>query len=158
MNQTVDILIKRASNIIKDPIVLDEQEINFVEQKLGVTFPEDFKAINQQIGYESFDFFDYYSFNCGVIEETVYYRNKEKLPHNYLVLTSDDVSFLLLKLKPDNTSEVIWCDEPDFYNLCRKGKMEYKATVFKSFTDFYEFLLDEEEKLIEEEKKDNKAS
>lgn len=149
---------KLKSIIDEHKVPLSDAALNNIAQICPhKKLPLDFITLNKKHRADFFSFFDFFNFGNkeGVVEETLYYREKENLPHNYIVLFSDDVSFVLLKTLPDKASEVIWCDEPDFYNLCRKGRMEYKATVFNSFTDFYEFLLDEEEKLIEEEKKNS---
>ncbi len=114
--------------------------------------PQDFSILNKICRCDFFQFFDFYNFDSegGVIRETLYYRKDYNLAENYLVLFSDDVSFVLLKTSPD-TSQVIWCDYLDFFNLCDSKPMEYDPTIFPTFTDFFEFLLDEEEKLRAEE-------
>jgi hypothetical protein len=146
MTNIIDDLIKKAQKIISDPIVLNDFEIKQVEKSLGICLPEDFKEINKKIGYESFNFFDYHNFGQGVIDETLFYREKKKLPSDYLILASDDVSFLLLEIVDSKRSKIIWCDCEDFFNLCQEKKMLYKPTVFNNLYDFYIFLLDEEKK------------
>lgn len=70
----------------------------------------------------------------------------------------DDVSFLLLKTKSLDESEVIWYAYQYFFNLCDGKPMEYNPTIFPSFTDFFEYLLDEEEKMQAEDAELNKTT
>lgn len=61
------------------------------------------------------------------------------------------MSFLLLKTKSLDESEVVWCAYQHFFNLCDGRPMEYNPTIFPSFTDFFEYLLDEEQKMQAED-------
>ena len=70
----------------------------------------------------------------------------------------DDVSFLLLKTKSLDESGVIWCAYKDFFILCEGKPMEYNPTIFPSFTDFFEYLLYEEEKMQAEDAELNKIT
>lgn len=145
-----DELITKAKILSKAP-ELESREINRLEKELSVVLPEDFKYISNQYDYEYIDFFDFYSFATGIINQTKGLRKSWELPQKYLVLSEDDVSVLLLKTISVNQSEVILCDEPDFFNLCAGKPMEYNPTIFKNFTDFFEFLLNEEERMQAED-------
>ena len=140
-----DVLVNKAKTLNKAPI-LSAQKISQLEQKLQVILPNDFKYINNQYDYEYICYFDFYSFPIGNTEETLFYRNKHKLGNNYIVLFWDGAFFVILYTISSEKSQVIWCNSPDFFNLCDGKPMEYKPTIFQSFTDFFEFLLDEEEK------------
>ena len=144
-------LIEKARELRIAPI-LEKEEILKLEKQLQVILPEDFKYINSVYDYEYIGFFSFYSFSCGVIEETLYYREKYTLNNNYLVLSSDGSDFLLFYIKSNDESKVVWCTYNDFFNLCEGKPMEYNPTIFPSFTDFFEFLIDEEEKMQAEEK------
>jgi hypothetical protein len=143
-------LINKANTLCKAPI-LDRKEILQAEKKLEVILPNDFKYINSLYNYEYIGFFDFYSFSFGVIEETLYYRTHYNLDNNYLVLSSDGSDFLLVNTKSLSESKVIWCSYNDFFNLCDGKPMEYNPTIFESFTDFFEYLVDEEDKMQSED-------
>ncbi|WP_375333523.1 SMI1/KNR4 family protein [Candidatus Tisiphia endosymbiont of Xenochironomus xenolabis] len=150
----VNSCIKRVSLLKQDSKPeLSEEMVKNVEIKLNIFFPEDFKILCNFYGYDFFRLFSFYNFEDeeGVIEETKYYRKKHNLPSNYLVLFSDDVSFVLLKIISTDKSKVIWCDYQDFFKLCEGHPMQYNPTIFPSFVDFYEYLLDEEEKIRAED-------
>ncbi len=135
-------------------IPMNEETYSNIESNLCIKFAKDFIELNNYHRYDYLDYFDWFSFDYGVTEETRWYREREKLPHNYLVLSKDDTYFLLLHTISNTKSEVIWCDCEDFFHLCDGEPMEYKPTIFPSFTDFYEFLLDEEEKIRAEEEEE----
>lgn len=147
-------IINRIKNLeLNQP--LKSEEISKVESELNIKLALDFKEINNICSYEFIGLFDFLNFgltnNQSVIAETQYYRENHNLPNNYLVLAEDDVYFVLLKIVSPQKSEVIWCDYEDFFNLCEGKEMKYSPTIFPSFTDFYEYLLDEEEKMRAEE-------
>jgi hypothetical protein len=151
-NDKIEILLKRINNLdlIKNLDVnpfLTVTEVNNVERELQLTLPNDFKRICSYCSYEFLGGFEFYSFDIGVIKKNLEFRKNYNLPNNYIVLVQeDDVAFILLKTISTEKSEVIWCDYQDFFNLCDGEPMVYNPTIFPSFTDFYEFLLDEEEK------------
>jgi hypothetical protein len=59
--------------------------------------------------------------------------------------------FLETQDSPDKPSPVIWCDEMDVYNLCDTGEFKYNPTIWPSFTDFFEYLVEQEEKMQAED-------
>jgi hypothetical protein len=152
--EKIQVCINRASFWKKNSAAeISVTVIKNVERGLNVFFPNDFKVLCEFYGYDYFRLFDFLNFERvdGVIGETLYYRSNHGLAENYIVLFSGNVSFVVLHIESSNESEVIWCDYLDFFNLCDGLPMEYKPTIFPTFTDFYEFLLDEEEKLRAEE-------
>ena len=152
INEKIDNCIQRVSLLKKDHKPESSEEvIKNAETKLNILLPKDFRILCTFYGYDYFHLFEFYNFDIGVIEETLKFRKNCNLPHNYIVLTQDnDVSFVLLKTISAEESEVIWCDYMDFFNLCDGKPMVYNPTIFATFTDFYEFLLDEEEKSLAE--------
>jgi hypothetical protein len=147
-NNKMQTIVKRVNKIddeYKIPLTVESLN-NLARICPGKNLPEDFLSLNKVCRGDFFSFFDFYNFDQGVVNKTLYFRDRKGLPDNYLLLFLDDVSAVLLKLISDKVSEVIWCDVPDLYNLCDGLDMEYKTTKFSTFTDFYEFLLYEEEK------------
>lgn len=158
MNQRIDTIIKRAYSTRCDPIILTEQEINVVEKALDVHFSKDFKDLNKKFGYESFRSCAFNSFSDDddptcVVNYTLEAR-KRGLPKDSLLLYEDDALAIIFNTKE---YKVFWLAVEDLENYCINKDLLYEYMIFNSFTDFYEFLLDEEEKLIEEEKQHNQA-
>jgi hypothetical protein len=149
--------LTNRAKALYETISLTLEEIYYVQAKLNVELPDDFKKLCISCSYEISYPFDFLNFGTddGVIGETQYYRKNYSLPDNYMILSQqDDVSFVLLKAISVDKSEVIWCDYQDFFNLCNSKSFQYNPTIFPTFTDFYEFLLDEEEKMRAEENND----
>ncbi len=162
-NDRIKQLKTRASELVNEMFPLNDEQIEHVEKSLNVILPEDFKILCKHCSYESFSFFENHTFRNNNINNVMYnseviFRTRDdrkilNLPHEYILLSgNDDGGALILKTIDDKNSQVIWCDSEDFYNVCGGRPLEYKPTIFESFTDFYEFLLDEEERIIAEDK------
>jgi hypothetical protein len=156
-------LIKRAA-IIRDlyynslgPLLVSSMEdINKIEGDLDVQISSEFISINSHASYENLSVdgkFAFSSFPRGVISYTLKYR-KEGLPKRYIVFDDDgDAGFVLMETQdsPDKPSPVIWCDYEDMFNLCAGEGFKYNPDIWPSFTDFFEYLVTEEEKRAAEE-------
>jgi hypothetical protein len=155
INKKITGLLQRVQKIEAN-IVLTQNEISNVERKLNIILPNNFKELCHNCSYEIFNFSEFYNFGSestySVITQTLGWRKSINLPHNYLVLGDDGTSAILMKIE-GNESSVIWCSLEDVLNICKGLPMKYDPTVFPTFTDFYEFLLDEEEKSRNDEKK-----
>jgi hypothetical protein len=146
INSKLQSIMGRLSNIddtYKRPLSMES--LYNIKNSLNITLPEDFIFLNKICRCDFFNFFDFYNFDIGVVSETKGWREGINLPNNYLVLCDDGTSAVLMKIDNDQDS-VIWCALEDVLNLCDGEPMIYNPTIFPSFTDFYEFLLDEEEK------------
>ena len=129
----------------KDIFFIQKDIIESVELKLNVILPNDFKDICTICSYEFLSAFETYSFPEGVISVTEDWRQKVQLPQDYIVLGEDGTSARLIKTENKKQSSVIWCSLEDVLNLCTKKPLKYEYEVFKSFMDYYKFLLDEYE-------------
>lgn len=139
-------------------ISLTLEEINKVEQELKLKLPQDFTELCSIYSYECFQRFEFLNFGMdkGVISETLDLRKACNLPNNYLVLEEDDPGMVLMKINEDASSEVIICSYYDFDSICLGRPYEENPTIFSSFTDFYEFLINEEEKMRAEDAVESK--
>jgi hypothetical protein len=150
-------LYKQRINALSSCVPLSIDEISNVEKNLGVYLPRDFIEISQICSYEVIGYFDFYNFTLmgvhSVIGATIAARKNVNLPNNYLLLYEDDASVIVMKTpsNPNEEGEVIWCAIEDVYNLIDQLSLRYDHTVFKTFTSFFEFLLDKEEKERAEE-------
>ena len=147
-NKIIRKLISRATSLGWD-IVLTSTEIAKVEKELEIVLPKDFKTLCGNCSYEAAFFFEFYNFGDleGVIGETLGLRKACSLPGNYLVLAMDDAGPVLMKINSINSAEVILCSYKDFENICKTKPYYENPTIFPTFVDFYEFLLDKEEKI-----------
>lgn len=150
LNKNPNILVNKAKKLKIAP-KLDIEEIFLVEKNLGTVFPDDFKKISSMYDYEYIGTFEMYSFPEGVVEVVKSWRESIALPYNCIVLGEDGTSAIIMKIE-GYKSTVIWCSMEDVLNLCEGKPMEYNPTIFPSFTDFFEFLIEEEEKMQAEEK------
>jgi len=155
-SEKLDKLIFKAKHI--EPVygVIKPNELYMVEKELDVNFPFDFKYISLKYSYEYINFFDTYSFPFGVIEVTKDWRKNIKLPVNYIALGDNGSSTILMKI--ENDINIIWTALEDVLNICNNQKFMHNPTIFSSFTDFFEYLLNEEEKMKAEEAELNKKT
>jgi len=85
---------------------------------------------------------------CSITGATLLYRKNARLPNKYLALEETEVSITLLDTE---TGQVLYLAVEDVYNLCEGNPLKYDPIIYPSFTDFFEYLLDEEEKMREKE-------
>ncbi len=138
---------------------IGQDQINNIESELSVVLPKDMKEIlTYYDGY--YDLNNMSVFYLGdndewsMLEKTKFFRKSIHLPKRYLVLKEGDESFIALETR-DNENQptpVIWCSGNDAYNLAEEKPLEDNPTIFSSFTDFFAYLLNEEEKRRAEEK------
>lgn len=70
------------------------------------------------------------------------------MPLEYVVLAETSVSFFALNTHNDEVTEM---SLNDYYNFVENKPLEDNPQVFKSFADFFSYLLDEEEEMRKEE-------
>jgi len=151
ISNKINSCINRISRVIREATVpLTVTEIQNTEKALNIVLANDFKKLCFIHRYDYIANFAFYNFRINakfsVISETKGWRESVNLPHNYLVLSDDGTSVILMKVEGEEECSVIWCALEDVLNICDGSPMEYNPTIFSSFTDFYEFLLHEEEK------------
>jgi hypothetical protein len=149
MSKIVVNLVEKALKLASESRPLKKDECIEAQEKLGVCLSEDFSYITKKISYEFLSHFEWYNFPFGVTEWTMELRERG-LPHKYVVLSDEGdggAVFLETQDSPEKPSPVIWCDMEDVYNLCDTGEFKYNPTIWPSFTDFFEYLVDEEEKM-----------
>lgn len=154
MLNRVSILKKRYEQLY-EIASLHTPEFNKIEQELGIILPNDFKEITQfydggitgnLLGGIYFPGF-LYNKKCPLVENTSHMRDLG-LPPRYIFLYEDDAGAIFMETQdsPDKPARVIWCDIPDAENLLAGKPFEYNPTIFPSFTDFFESLVEQEEK------------
>lgn len=129
-------------------------KIDKVSAALGVSFSAKFSKICEFARFDVLDSFDGYNFDrdddYSVISSTLRLRESMGLPHNVLFLAEDDASLWFMKCFGDH-EEIFWIRIEDGENFCQGKLLEYDYDHFPTFEAFFEFLLDEEEKMRKEE-------
>ena len=135
---------------------MTEENIDKIEDKLDIKLPYSFKEIlNFYDGYYSINNNSFFSFDpneegWNVVDKNLYYRNCDlKLPKRFLIIKEGDEDVIVLDLANEN-GQVYWISSQDVYNLVNGDSLTDNPTIFPTFADFFEYLLDEEEKLREE--------
>jgi len=156
----IDDLVKRAFKLVPEGIPLYPTQVKKMEKILGITFANDLKKISERFRFDFLNTFaGFHNFeddeNNGVIPETLRLRKVINFPHNSLFLYEDDASVLILKTQKDpaEPSPIYWIDVMDVERYCEEEPLECQQHIFPSFTDFFEYLVTEEEREREEEKK-----
>ena len=153
-------LIQRSINrfkILYPLLKLPNTNINQnIESNLGIELPIDFKELSKFYdGNNAFNLdgalnFDRDKTPSNVIDITLEWRCFDpKLPNKYLVLATYDESFIILDTL---LSIVLWLNYYDYESLCQNTKFTPYKT-FGSFLNYFQFLLDEEEKMRAEDMK-----
>lgn len=148
----IDELISKAKSI-KNIGIGGKHDIDVLEKYLDVLLTSDLSYIYSKYSFDFFSSFDLYGVPCGIIDGTCEYRERG-LPHRYIVLADNgDAGIVLMETQADRDkpSPVIWCDYPDIFNLCECGEFKLNPDIWPSFTDFFEYLIEREEKLQNEE-------
>jgi hypothetical protein len=149
-------------------LVLTEDELSFVSQILGILLPHDFVKINKEIRYDIFLWNELFDFckDCenwnGIIKNNLEIRKNYEKDSNgqskermdkILVLADDDGGsvFMTTQDSPEKPAPVIWCDYGDMYHYAITGEFRNTHDEWPSFTDFFEFLVNDLEKRAAEE-------
>lgn len=121
--------------------------ISEIESELKVSLPEDFVEISKFYDGTGLNFPALHPFLLGVdfttpLTETQRLRKAVDLPKSWLVLGEPAESLLLMDCNAGG--RVIWIDA---FDAGRVQTQEFfsEPTVWNSFGDFFEYLLEEEE-------------
>ena len=148
----IDNLIKRYTLLYPEEEV-SNTHIDDIEKKLNVVLSNDFKKIltvysGGKLGLHSiFTLYDD-GRDYNIVNRTLYYRNCDlNLPVTYIALEETEVSFVVLETQSQANmqTKVIECSIEDIYNLAKGNPLLYNPTIFPSFTDFFEYLIKQEE-------------
>lgn len=149
-----DFLIKKIKQ--SQLPALKSEDIENLRKKLAINFSKDFFELSILGDFEYNNSFSFYNLHldnaCSVVGETLRLRKDANLPLDTLILSEDDASIWLMKCLGDH-EEIYWIAVEDYENYCEGKPLEYDPNVFPTFTDFFAYLLDEEEKLRAEESK-----
>lgn len=124
---------------------LNQDELNAIEKRLGVTLPSDFKEISKYFSGGSVGLIEFYDFkdnnDINIVDETLRLRESIHLPEQYIVLAEPPESIVLMDIK--NIPAIIWCDSIDVENI-NSNDYSSQPDTWESFSDlFYDMLLEE---------------
>lgn len=139
---------------------ISEKSLEKSEQTLSIVFPSDFIEICKFYGGGTLGNYCLFSFekdgsDYNIVDKTFYYRKCDlSLPDRFVALAETEVSFIVMETKDnsDLESPIILCSIEDAYNLASNKRLEYDPLIFPTFTDFFEYLLDQEQTEREAEK------
>ena len=137
-----------------------------IERNLKILLPNDFIKLTSHISYECSNFVQFLIVNVdaddidGIIKNNLelrkefaeYSAGKSDMSH-ILVLADDDGGsvFMITQDSPDKQTPIIWCDAGDMYWYSIDGKFPHPHDEWPSFSDFFEYLVEQEEKKLEED-------
>lgn len=120
--------------------------------------------MSQEISLDSFSIIQFFgiSVRCNeIIDRNLELRQdffrcsegKSDMSH-ILVLADDDGGsvFMITQDSPEKPTPIIWCDAGDMYWYSIDGKFSHPHDEWPSFTDFFEYLVEQEERNLEEDK------
>lgn len=128
---------------------LNQDELNAIEKRLGITLPSDFKEISEYFSGGSVGIIEFYDFkdnnDINIVDETLRLRESIQLPEQYIVLAEPPESVVLMDIR--NIPAIIWCDCIDIENINGNNYLRQPDT-WESFSDFfYDMLMEEVQNL-----------
>jgi hypothetical protein len=148
--------------------IISQHTIDLIKEVLKLEFPEDFRYAANFAGVTSFSKMEFFDFEDDPENWNGIIKNNLELRKNYaedsngqskarmdkiLVLANDDGGsvFMITQDSPEKPSPVIWCDYGDMYHYAVTGEFRNSHDEWPSFTDFFEFLVNDLEKRTAEE-------
>lgn len=118
-----------------------------IERELDVELPLDFVEIatfysGGYLGGISHHEIASKSVSTNIVEETLRIRESVGLNPNFVVIAEPPESIIVLQVS--SAPEVIWCDAVEAKNL-NSRKFENDPITWNMYSDFFEYLLDEED-------------
>jgi hypothetical protein len=125
-----------------------------ISDDLEVIFSKEFIQIAEYCRFDYFDNFEWLSADKesdnSLFSYTKFMRDHYHLPKEYVLLADDGTSCVLMKCMGDR-EETYWIDREDVLRICDGEKPAYTPDIFSTFVDFFEYLLDGEEKIKADE-------
>ena len=170
MQNNLNKLIERGLAInnrklnIKSPGV-DAIFLDNVKNVFNIVIPIDMQQILKQISYDLLCGFEFFDFTVnddnwsGIVKNNLEIRKQyteesqgQSDMSHILVLADDDGGsvFMITQNDPNKPAPVIWCDYGDMYYYSIHKKFQYSHDEWPSFTAFFEYLVEQEEKKLEE--------
>ncbi|MEK4424999.1 SMI1/KNR4 family protein [Solibacillus sp. FSL K6-1523] len=120
---------------------ISKESLDKIEHELQIKLPNDFCEISSFYSGEDIHSF-LFTDPTNIIGETVRIRKTVGLPHRFVVLAEHDMSVIVMDT--ENKPSIIWIDSIEITKLDEQDFIS-KPDVWNDFSDFFSFLLDEEE-------------
>ena len=124
---------------------ISQEQIQYIESKLAVILPPDFKCIAGFFNGGDLCSIDNYAFynninNYNIVDETLLLRNSINLPKKFIVLAEPPESIIVMDTlcKPS----IIWCDSYDVENLSNIQLLN-NPCLWDSYADFFWDMLED---------------
>lgn len=123
-----------------------EEDLDQIEQSLSLKLPEDFREIAKfyrggMIGGISHHGIKVTGPGNSLLDETWRIRHSTRIPVRFIVIAEPPASLIVLDT---DKGTVIWLDSTDISRLDDTPKL-HNPQLWNSYTDFFSFLLDQEE-------------
>ena len=166
LNELID-RAKKINEIVWESsnFTIEEDTIKMVNNELSIILPTDFVVLNKQIRYECSNFVQFFILDApkdngssivrGNLEIRKQYmkdsEGKSDMSH-ILVLADDDGGsvFMITQDSPEKPTPIIWCDYGDMYYYSIHKEFRNSHDEWPSFTAFFEYLVEQEEKKLME--------
>jgi len=125
---------------------ISKEYLDRIEQELQIKLPNDFREISSfysggDVGGEDVHSF-LFSDPTNLIGETLRIREAVGLPKRFVVIAEQAESIIVMDT--ENKPSMIWLDSVEVTKL-EKQDFISKPDVWRDFSDFFNYLLDEED-------------
>lgn len=125
---------------------ISKEYLDRIEQELQIKLPNDFREISSFYSGGDVGGIDIHSFilsdPTNFIGETLRIREAVGLPNRFVVIAEQAESIIVMDT--ENKPSIIWLDSVEVTKL-EKQDFISKPDVWQDFSDFLNYLLDEEE-------------
>lgn len=150
--QKLSKLKNRYLKLYPDDTGVKNEELEKIQKTLNINLPEDFKLITSFYSGGFLGDFSIFTISSddsddfGIINRALVFRDIIKLPEKYLPLYSEyGFVYVDLDSTSKNFKKVIYCSPEEAQLLSDRSFPKEPYWAFPSFTDFFEYLITEEE-------------
>jgi hypothetical protein len=127
---------------------VDTQTLVNIQKRLDVLFPIDFIEIAKFYSGGILGGISHFSIAMtgpadNIVNETIRLRSSTGLPSRYVVIAEPPESLIVLDTFANGGPSVIWLDSTDIGNI-KKGNSLSSPTLWKTYSEFFEYLINEE--------------
>jgi len=142
----IDKLRNKYISLYNDVDGVSIDDLDKIEQNLQVKLPKDFREISRfysggDIGGKSIHSFAF-SDSTNLLGETLRLREAVGLPNRIVVIAEQDMSVIVMDT--ENKPSIIWIDSVEVTKLHKQDFIS-NPDVWEGFSDFFNYLLEEEE-------------
>lgn len=147
---------------------ISSDAFELVSRECKCILPRDFIEICTVVSYEGSNKMEFFQFDADKDDWNGIIKNNLELRRDYaeqslgqsnlekiLVLSDNDggSAFMITQNDANKKTPIIWCDAGDMYWYAIGGKLPHPHDEWPSFTDFFEYLVVQEEEMLKEQEK-----